>query len=133
MTPDQKSLVQVYLGPFNTNITLAEGTFINGGMRSLRTVTLDCSGNKITAQVDTNYPFSDTLTTTIHAEKPFTYYIRIPGWVNNATISTDGKPAKAVTASNGLHAVSVSAGVTSFELNLPVDITIGEFGSELTP
>ncbi|CDO69653.1 hypothetical protein BN946_scf184851.g41 [Trametes cinnabarina] len=61
-TPDQKSLVHVYLGPFNVNLTLA-------------------NENKVSVAVDTLYPFSDSLATTITAEKPFTYYVRIPSWV----------------------------------------------------
>ncbi|CAL1715195.1 unnamed protein product [Somion occarium] len=104
-TPDQKSLVHVYLGPFDTSVTLA-------------------GGNKVTASVDTLYPFSDTLTTTIHADKAFTYYVRIPSWVSKGTISVDGAAAKAVSPSNGLQAVSVRAGTTKIVSNIPADITI---------
>ena len=75
--------------------------------------------------VDTLYPFSDSLTTTIHADKDFTYYVRIPSWVSKGTISINGKAAKAVSPSNGLQAVSVKAGKTTFTLDLPSDITIG--------
>ncbi|KAL0946134.1 hypothetical protein HGRIS_012399 [Hohenbuehelia grisea] len=103
-TPDQKSLVHLYLGPFSTSTTLA-------------------SGNKVTSNVDTLYPFSDTLTTTITATAAFTYYVRIPSWVVGGTIAINGAAAKAVTPSNGLQAVQVAAGTTKFVLNLPAPIT----------
>ncbi|KAI0358002.1 hypothetical protein OH77DRAFT_1580683 [Trametes cingulata] len=104
-TPDQKSLVHVYLGPFSVDTTLADG-------------------NKVSVAVDTLYPFGDTLTTTIRADRPFTYHVRIPSWVSKGTIAINGGAARAVSPSNGLQAVSVKAGTTKFTLNLPADITI---------
>lgn len=103
-TPDQKSLVHLYLGPFATTTTLA-------------------SGNKVSVNVDTLYPFSDTLTTTVTASSAFTYYVRIPSWVSGGTIAINGGSAKAVNPSNGLQAVSIPAGTTKFVLNLPAKIT----------
>ncbi|KAE9405566.1 hypothetical protein BT96DRAFT_934810 [Gymnopus androsaceus JB14] len=58
----------VYLGPFQTTATLAEE-------------------NPVTVTVDSIYPFSDLLNTTITAAKAFTYYIRIPSWTVNGTIT----------------------------------------------
>ena len=75
------------------------------------------------------YPFSDTLTTTITAEKAFTYYVRIPSWVSKGTIAINGGAARPVSPTNGLHAVSVRAGTTKFTLDLPADITIGAYPS----
>lgn len=75
--------------------------------------------------VDTLYPFSDTLTTTINAEKAFTYYVRIPSWVSAGTIAINSGVPRPVSPSNGLHAVKVPAGTTKFTLDLPADITIG--------
>lgn len=79
----------------------------------------------MTVNVDTVYPFSDTLTTTITATSAFTYYVRIPSWVSGGTIAINGGQATAVNPSNGLHAVSVSGGTTKFVLNLPAKITAG--------
>jgi len=105
-TPDGLSLVHLYLGPLTTTTTLG-------------------AGNKVTVNVVTQYPFSDTLTTTINAAQAFTYYVRIPSWVSGGTISINGAAAKAVAANaNGLQAVSVPAGSTTFVLNLPTPITI---------
>ncbi|GJE91253.1 hypothetical protein PsYK624_074020 [Phanerochaete sordida] len=104
-SPDKTSLVHVYLGPFSTQTTLADG-------------------NQVTVTVDTLYPFSDTLTTTIEAAGAFTYRVRIPSWVANGTISVNGAQAEAVSPSNGLHSVSVAAGTTTIVLNLPAEITL---------
>ncbi|KAH9474823.1 hypothetical protein JR316_0013289 [Psilocybe cubensis] len=103
-TPDQASLVNIYLGPFETSTTLS-------------------SGNRVKAVVDTQYPFSDTLTTTLTASKAFTYYVRIPSWVVGGTISINGGSAQPVSPVNGLQAVSAAAGTTKFVLNLPAPIT----------
>ncbi|PFH53444.1 hypothetical protein AMATHDRAFT_137444, partial [Amanita thiersii Skay4041] len=103
-TPDQKSLIHLYLGPFQTTTTLA-------------------GGNAVTVKVDTLYPFGDTLTTTITATNAFTYYVRIPGWVTNGTISINNGVAMPVNPSNGLQAVPVNAGSTKLVLNIPAPIT----------
>ena len=81
--------------------------------------------NLVTVNVDTIYPFSDTLATTITAAQAFTYYVRIPSWVVNGTISINNAEAKALSHSKGLQAVSVNAGKTVFTLNLPAIITTG--------
>ncbi|KAJ7630349.1 hypothetical protein FB45DRAFT_1003492 [Roridomyces roridus] len=103
-TPDMQSLVHLYLGPFSTSVTLAQG-------------------NAVTANVDTLYPFSDTLTTTITAKAAFTYYVRIPSWVVGGMISVNQKAAQTVAPVNGLQAVAVGAGKTTIVLNLPAPIT----------
>ena len=41
--------------------------------------------------VDSAYPFGDTATITVTANKPTTLKVRIPGWASHATV--DGKPA----------------------------------------
>jgi len=102
---DATSLVHVYLGPFNVSTTFA-------------------NGNKVTVNADTLYPFSDTLNTTITASSSFTYHVRIPSWVTEGTISVNGGPATRVNPSNGLQAVQVGQGTTTFVLNLPVEITL---------
>jgi DUF1680 family protein len=107
-TPDQASLVQVYLGPFTVSTTLA-------------------SGNAVTANVSTIYPFSDAVAITITSQKAFKYYVRIPSWTVGGTISVNGGQATSVSpGSNGLYAVSVGAGTTKLNLNLPAKITVGE-------
>ncbi|KAF5343072.1 hypothetical protein D9758_011159 [Tetrapyrgos nigripes] len=104
-TPDQNSLVQAYLGPFTTSASLA-------------------NDNDVFVTVDTIYPFSDTLTTTITATQDFTYFVRIPSWVKDGTISMNGGEAQALSPDpKGLQAVQISAGTTKFVLELPAEIT----------
>ncbi|CAK5281695.1 unnamed protein product [Mycena citricolor] len=106
VTADQASLVHLYLGPLNTTVTLA-------------------SGNKVTANVETLYPFGDTLKTTLTAQQPFTYFVRIPSWVTQGLISVGGAAPEAVRPNeNGLHAVEVKAGTTVIMMELPADIRI---------
>lgn len=92
---------------------------------SLNSMSLEGT-NQVTVTVDTIYPFSDVLNTTINAAQAYTHYIRIPSWVSNGTISVNGGAASAVSPTNGLHQLSVPAGETVFTLNLPAEITIGE-------
>ncbi|KAH8104066.1 hypothetical protein BXZ70DRAFT_888675 [Cristinia sonorae] len=102
---DQMSLAQVYLGPFSTSTTLA-------------------NGNKVMVTVDTVYPFSDTLVTTVAADKAFTYFVRIPSWVEGGTFSVNSAKARAVSPVNGLQSFAVPAGTTTITLNLPAQITV---------
>ena len=88
------------------------------------------SDNAVTISVNTHYPFGDKLTTTITATSAFTYYVRIPSWVTSGTISIDGGAATSVSRNaNGLQAVSIHSGTTSFVLNLPAPITLGTLHS----
>ncbi|KAJ7188795.1 hypothetical protein C8R46DRAFT_30235 [Mycena filopes] len=106
VTPDQESLVHLYLGPFKASAVLADD-------------------NAVTASVETLYPFGDTLTTTITASRAFTYLVRIPSWVTAGTLSVDGGKAEAVKPNeNGLHAVAVGAGTTTLVLELLTEIRI---------
>lgn len=89
--------------------------------------------NQVTVDVDTLYPFSDTLDTTITAAQAYTHYVRIPSWVTNGTIAINGGAAAAVSPTNGLHEISVAAGQTTFTLNLPAEITTGMCTSPSCP
>ena len=128
-TPDMSSLVQVYLGPFSTQTTLANGALAHCSASGLPSDILLPTGNKVTANVETLYPFSDTVTTTLTANRAFTYQVRIPSWVSHGTIAVNGGVPKPVAPENGLHSVRVGAGTTKLVLNLPADITLGEFSS----
>lgn len=127
-TPDQASLVNIYLGPFETSTTLASGykSFFSSFGYNLTKAYLSL-GNQVKAVIDTQYPFSDALSTTLTATKAFTYYVRIPSWVVGGTIAINGGAAQPVSPANGLQAVSAAAGTTKFVLNLPAPITTGMF------
>ncbi|KAF9256088.1 hypothetical protein L218DRAFT_1028235 [Marasmius fiardii PR-910] len=106
-TPDRRNLVQVYLGPFSVSTELA-------------------SGNKVTVSVDTAYPFSDELNVTINASRPYTHYIRVPGWVVNGSYVINGGDPQLVSPGSdgieGLQAIEVPSGSTSIALRLPAEI-----------
>lgn len=127
-TPDNRSLVQVYLGPFSTKTTLSGGTYIQPS----RTTPAHCRIGTVSVATDTLYPFGDTLTTNVTSDYDFTYYVRIPSWVSGGTIAINGGEPVALAPYNGLQPVSASYGTTSFTLQLPADITIGESGGHRT-
>ncbi|KAL0071101.1 hypothetical protein AAF712_001659 [Marasmius tenuissimus] len=104
-TNDTKSLVHLYLGPFNTHVTLA-------------------NDNNVSVSVETLYPFGDVLNYEISATKDFTFYIRIPSWVSEGSISVNHGPEGSLSPVNGLQKVSVKKGNTSLELRVPSKITI---------
>ncbi|KAF7289348.1 hypothetical protein MIND_01396900 [Mycena indigotica] len=104
-TPNNESLVHAYLGPFRTSVILSQD-------------------NVVTASVETLYPFGDKLTTTITASKAFSYFVRIPGWISRGTLSINGDLPQPVAPKNGLHQVSIQAGITTLVLELPSDIRI---------
>ncbi|KAK7060778.1 hypothetical protein VNI00_000510 [Paramarasmius palmivorus] len=104
-TSDNQGLVHLYLGPFKTTTVLGQD-------------------NSVTVEVDTLYPFSDTLTTKVTATKPFKYYVRIPSWVTGGTISSAEGSNNPLSPSNGLQEVDIPAGISSFTLTLPAEIAI---------
>ena len=79
----------------------------------------------MTASVETLYPFSDEVTITVTAQKPFTYYVRIPGWIEHGSILVDGASTTPLSPMDGLQAIPVKAGTTLIALNLPVEIKTG--------
>jgi len=52
-------------------------------------------GKEITIDVDTNYPFEETIRMTVRTSSPaqFPIRLRIPAWANGATIAVNGEPA----------------------------------------
>jgi DUF1680 family protein len=109
MSPDKKSLTQIYMGPLNVKTTLS-------GL-----------GATVSIAVDTNYPFSDNVKTTITTDKAFTFYVRVPTWINKqASIKVGSAAATAFTpdATTKLQKVSVPAGTTVISQVFSADITI---------
>ncbi|KAG8790469.1 hypothetical protein FRC12_011792 [Ceratobasidium sp. 428] len=108
---DGKSLTQAYFGPMTVKTTLP-------GL-----------GATVSVVVDTNYPFSDNIKTTVTTNKAFTFYIRVPTWVNSkASIKVGGAAPKAFTpdSTTRLQKVSIPAGTTVVSLVLSADIITEE-------
>lgn len=50
------------------------------------------NGTNLTVNQDTNYPYEDTVTLTLHADKTDTYpiYVRVPVWCTSPTVTING-------------------------------------------
>jgi hypothetical protein len=59
-------------------------------------------GPTVTVVVDTEYPFGDDLNITLTGAPAGTpFYIRVPGWATQATLSVNGSPAASLAGQNG--------------------------------
>ena len=79
--------------------------------------------NKVSVNVETTYPFSDIVRTSITAASSYTHRIRVPSWVVNGTISINDKGAQPLEPHDGFHSITIPAGKTTFVLNLPAKVT----------
>ncbi|KAJ6595743.1 hypothetical protein DFH09DRAFT_146500 [Mycena vulgaris] len=114
--PSANAVIHAFLGPFSFTGTLA-------------------STNHVQVNVDTLYPFGNTLTYTISATKPFAFKIRVPTWAQNSAASTIAvNNARATPLSSdafSLHTVKVSAGKTVLhvQLHAPLQIEVRTGGA----
>ncbi|KAJ6595746.1 hypothetical protein DFH09DRAFT_146534, partial [Mycena vulgaris] len=114
--PSANAVIHAFLGPFSFTGTLA-------------------STNHVQVNVDTLYPFGNTLTYTISATKSFAFKIRVPTWAQNSAASTIAvNNARATPLSPdafSLHTVKVSAGKTVLhvQLHAPLQIEVRTGGA----
>lgn len=84
-------------------------------------VQVEIDGVTVAAALDTEYPFRDTLTFTVDAERPvrFPLYLRIPAWARRASIQLEGET---IPAQAGTFACldRLWRGTTQFTLTLPM-------------
>ncbi|KAI0353890.1 hypothetical protein OH77DRAFT_1550970, partial [Trametes cingulata] len=103
VTSDRTSVVQAHLGPFVLNTVLA-------------------GGNRVSITVDTAYPYgTGESRMTIVADKEFQYLVRVPSWLENATVSINGGEARGCAPVDGLHAMQIPPGTTKVILNVPIE------------
>lgn len=79
------------------------------------------NGQAVTIELETDYPFGDTLHYTVHTESPISFplELRIPAWAEGATLTLDGETISVQTG--GFHRIQRSwQGTTSFTLTLPM-------------
>ncbi|KAH9848739.1 hypothetical protein C2E23DRAFT_888798 [Lenzites betulinus] len=103
---DKTSLIHVHPGPFSVNTTLA-------------------GNNRVAVIVDTTYPYSSEvpLTTTVVSQQAFVYYMRIPSGSSGATVSVNGSDfVPCHPTEDGLHAIQIEPGTTTFVIKLPLNI-----------
>ena len=80
------------------------------------------SDNNVLVSADTTYPFGHSITYSISATSPFTFYVRIPTWAKtNSTIQGPGNASTTGVSpsAQGLQQVNIPAGdSTSFTVQL---------------
>lgn len=76
-----------------------------------------------TIDIDTTYPFEDTVAITVTAKSGMPIYLRIPSWASKATL--DGKP---VGPAGSMYKVLVSVGLTKLSLALSPEIKVEQWG-----
>ncbi|KOS17010.1 hypothetical protein ESCO_005840 [Escovopsis weberi] len=81
-------------------------------------LTTAVAGGSVTIDCDTNYPFSNVLTYAIDAERPFDFFLRVPGWADSrsSTLSYSGagfsRQSTTEPDADGMIRVRVRAGAT---------------------
>ncbi|KAI1376291.1 hypothetical protein F4677DRAFT_87977 [Hypoxylon crocopeplum] len=75
--------------------------------------------NKVTIQVDTNYPFGMNLKYTITSTSDFTFYVRIPGWADKSSTVTGpgGSTTRISPSDSGLQKIEIGKGNSVFTVN----------------
>ncbi|KAF2084603.1 hypothetical protein K490DRAFT_75716 [Saccharata proteae CBS 121410] len=90
------------------------------------TVSTSLSSGDVTVECSTQYPFANTLSYTITAASPFTFYVRVPNWADSSASSVSvGGSAMALDPDShtGLHSIPVGAGTTEITYTLSTSLT----------
>jgi uncharacterized protein len=123
--------------PPNTVRTIAEvsnyaysisknGLYVNlYGANNLRTHMED--GTELQLDQQTSYPWNGSITLTVKkiAAKPYSIFVRIPGWSNGATVTVNGKPAAVKPVAGEYAALKntwKTGDVIKIELPMPVQL-----------
>eukprot|EP01043_Picozoa_sp_COSAG02_P060563 COSAG02_NODE_7940_length_2777_cov_2.516804_3_plen_132_part_01 len=72
--------------------------------------TTNAVGGGATVTIITDYPFSDTVKVQVMSKHPFPLHLRIPSWVDGATISVDGRLPLRATTTGAFHTVDKVGG-----------------------
>ncbi len=80
----------------------------------------------VVVTVDTKYPFRDTITITVHADKPveFPLHLRIPGWATSAQVSVGDDASFAAKAGTFHTVVRTWEGATVVTLRFPMEVRV---------
>ncbi|KAI9734153.1 MAG: hypothetical protein M1818_006925 [Claussenomyces sp. TS43310] len=105
-------------------VTVDNGTNLGHALLAPATVSTTLgSGNQVTVDCETQYPFESVLTYSIQATQNFTFYVRVPSWYNPATSSLNGQQLSPDT-NTGMHKVAVSAGNSTLTYTLGASINV---------
>lgn len=82
-------------------------------------------GNAVVVKVNTNYPFEDQVRYSFEAAKPFSFGVRIPGWAQRASFTTQGGAAQALAPNaDGIVTINVPAGTSDAAVTLVSEIVV---------
>jgi DUF1680 family protein len=87
------------------------------------TTNIVINGNHITVNLTTNYPFGEVLQFVITANASFPFYLRIPGWCNQATVKV-GATVPITVSGNQMYRLNLEQGVSNVQLSLPMSFRI---------
>lgn len=92
------------------------------------TTTVGNGHNNITVSCETNYPFDHVLLYTIHAQRPFDFYVRVPEWyiAKSSYIAANDEDRQVLSPdlNTGMHKLAVGKGVTTIAYKLEARIRI---------
>ncbi|MFP4192745.1 MAG: beta-L-arabinofuranosidase domain-containing protein [Candidatus Hydrogenedentota bacterium] len=90
------------------------------------TVRTDIGGAPITIQLETDYPFRETLTFTVTAEEEteFPLHLRIPGWAHSPVLAVEGEEEQVNPGEFHTLERVWQEGDTVFTLELPMDAEV---------
>ncbi len=80
------------------------------------------NGAAVVVEVETDYPFSETITLRLSTSAPvaFSLHLRIPAWASAATLQVGQEPALAAAAGSFLRLEREWAGATTLQLVFPM-------------
>ena len=86
-------------------------------------------GNKVVVTTKTRYPFEETVSFAIEADRKFDFSLRIPAWCKGATVTTNGAASPQDDGApplpaGAMHSVAVAAGSSTLTLTLPMEIRV---------
>lgn len=102
----------------------------DGGLRSVAyapaTIRTDVAGAPVTLDIDTNYPFEETITIAVETDStaPFPLHLRIPAWASRAELTLDGTPIDTETSNGYIVLDQVWQGRHIIQLTLPMTVRI---------
>jgi hypothetical protein len=89
------------------------------------------NGAKVTIQVDTHYPFTDTLKYIINSSEPFVFYVRIPSWTATFAVVSSNRVVDTsldrLNSTTGMYPIPLPAG------NMQVTVSLTSRSITLVP
>lgn len=86
-------------------------------------VETEVAGGHVSIDCETDYPFDNRLSYTIHSDKKFDFYVRVPNWAHGTSIETSsGSKASEVDPETQLRSIEIPSGKST--ISYTIDTTI---------